>query len=522
VLPSTAEQVTFFEDRAEVVRTVKVSLVSGAQWVRIGGLSLFTDDSSLQAKVTRGAARILAARVSRRAHLEKALGREEIDALEQKARAARRRMEAADREIDRAQRSEWRVTELVSKWAAAIAEVPRAAGDQGKPAPIEAWGAALDTLDQAALSALDAGARAREQKAAADDERTQAERRLQEGKLERPRFDALAEVQIEAEEPQEAELSLTYRLPNALWRPEHLARLKTWSDESKPAAAEIITWAAAWQITGEVWEQVDARFSTARPARAASPPAVTDEVLALRRKTDDERKRVAVAAREEAIAVAGLDRGTRAVDEMPGMDDGGEPLMFSAREKITLRSDGRPTRIEVAKTTLVAQVERVIYPEVAPVGHLRATCTLDKGGPLLAGPMRVARGQSLVGRSRIDYVGKGEPFEVGFGVDDSVRVRRTQDEERTTATLTGAQKLARTVKIFLTNLSGDPKRALVTERVPVSEIEDVEVVLTEAGGWTHSQADGLVRMAVLLGPRETKTVTIAYEIRAAARVQLPF
>ena len=31
--------------------------------------------------------------------------------------------------------------------------------------------------------------------------------------------------------------------------------------------------------------------------------------------------------------VAGLDRGARAVDEMPGVDDGGEPLMWRPREQ---------------------------------------------------------------------------------------------------------------------------------------------------------------------------------------------
>jgi hypothetical protein len=103
-----------------------------------------------------------------------------------------------------------------------------------------------------------------------------------------------------------------------------------------------------------------------------------------------------------------------------------------------------------------------------------------------------------------------------------VRVRRSQDEERSTTPVTGTQKLSRTVKIFLSNLSGDKKRTLVTERVPVSEIEDVEVELTNAGGWTHSRADGLARMTVTLAPRETKTVVLAYEIRAASRVQMPF
>src|SRR5207253_2460232 len=138
------------------------------------------------------------------------------------------------------------------------------------------------------------------------------------------------------------------------------------------------------------------RFSTARPARAATPPSVADDVIYSRRKTDDERRNINVEARDQAIAVAGLGRGARAVDEMPGVDDGGEPLAFEPAARVSLASDGRPFRVEIARATVRADVARVLFPERAPVAHLRATATLAKGAsPLLAGPVRVARGAGL-------------------------------------------------------------------------------------------------------------------------------
>ena len=71
-------------------------------------------------------------------------------------------------------------------------------------------------------------------------------------------------------------------------------------------------------------------------------------------------------------------------------------------------------RVEVQQVTVEAQVDRVLFAELSQVAHLRATATLSKGGPLLAGPVRIVRGRSLVGRGRVDYVGKGEPFELGL------------------------------------------------------------------------------------------------------------
>src|SRR6185436_20078520 len=168
--------------------------------------------------------------------------------------------------------------------------------------------------------------------------------------------------------------------------------------------------------------------------------------------------------REQAVMTAGLDRGARAVDEMPGVDDGGEPVVFAPRGRVSIAPSGRPFRVEVQRTRVEAKIERVLFPEIAPVAHLRATATLAKGGPLLAGPVRIARGQSLVGRAKIGFIGKGEPFEIGLGTDDGVRVLRTVTEKRDTTAVTGTQKIRREVKVYLSNLGSERKKVLVTER----------------------------------------------------------
>ncbi|WP_437307475.1 DUF4139 domain-containing protein [Sorangium sp. So ce388] len=544
--PSAARAVTLFEDRAEVVRAARVEVEAGAQWVAIGGVSVFVDERTVQARVApsagaEGAVRVTAARVRWRAHREAALGREAIDALEREQREASRRAGAAELARDRASRREAHLDQLLAKWAQAMSEVPKDAGD---PARLASWRGGIEALRAALADALAASAEARAARAHAEDDARRAATRLREGSLEQPRHEAVIEVEIHAPAPQPVEIELTYRVACAIWRPEHLARLsadaaggagaRLSADAAGGAGAqgaggsvELTTWATAWQATGEAWENVAARFSTARPARTAEAPLLADDVLRLRRKTDLERRRVVVEARDQAIAAAGLGHGARAVDEMPGVDDGGEPLIFEAAEPVTLPSDGRPLRVEIARRSLPAELALVLYPEAHPAAHLRATVTLDGGGagrprPLLAGPVRVARGGSLVGRARLDFVGAGEPFELGFGVDDAVRVRRTVDEEQETAAITGSRKIRRRVKLSLSNLSSLAKRVLVTERIPVSEVAEVEVALGEAPGWTLDEKDGFLRGRVELPPRGVKTMAFTYELRAGASVVLPF
>lgn len=521
---SRATRVTLFEDRAEVTRRARATVAAGGGWIAVGGVSPFVDERSVTARLaeSRDGVKVLSARVRWRAHRERELGREQIEALEAEARAADRRLVDAQRARDRAQRAEARARGLLTAWIGGASAVPRRAREA---ATLGSWESALRAVEGAHLAALAEAHAALEAETRADDEQARARERLAAGSIERPRHEAVIEVEIAAagDLEIEIEIELTYRVPCALWRPEHFIRLLgPTPPQGELAPVEIITLATAWQRTGETWDDVEVCLSTARPAGAGSPPLLSDDVLVPRRKTEEERRRVDVSVREQAIAVAGLDRGARAVDEMPGVDDGGEPITLSPRDRVSIPSDGRPFRVEVGRTTVEARIERVIFSEVAEVAHLRATATLGKAGPLLAGPVQLARGQSLVGRAKIGFVGQGEPFEIGLGVDDGVRVRRQRHEERDVTAVIGTQRIKRRVEVFLVNLSSEPRRVLVTERMPVSEIEDVAVTLTDAGGFTLDAKDGYLRREVDLGPHETKALALGYEIKAASKVVLPF
>lgn len=517
---SRAIRVTLFEDRAEVVRAGRVELRAGAQWVALGGVSPFVDDRSVQAKVAGERATVLAARVRRKLHHEPALGREAIEALENEEKAARARAQDAGKAHERAMQELQRADQLAVSWAKAVSGVPRKACE---PATLQSWREAYDAIDGSSATAMSAAGAARAAILRAEDEAGRAALRLREGLIQKPRWEATVEVQLRSDDVRAVEIEATYRVPCALWRPEHLARL-TASDPREPrlGTVDVVTYATAWQRTGETWENVEVRFSTARPARAATPPALTPDVLASRKKTDEERKQVVIEAHEQAVALAGLGRGTRQVDEMPGVDDGGVPRTYAPSAKVSIPSDGRPFRVEVARAVAKAEIARVLYPELASVAHVRATATHPGPEPLLAGPVRLVRGGSLVGRARLDFVGAGEPFELGFGADDGVRVRREHAEERETAMLTGAQKIKRTVTVYLSNLSGDARRVLVTDRLPVSEIADVQIVPGDVHEWKSDPKDGFLKAEIDLAPRATRTIKFAYEVRAGAKVRLPF
>jgi hypothetical protein len=61
----------------------------------------------------------------------------------------------------------------------------------------------------------------------------------------------------------------------------------------------------------------------------------------------------------------------------------------------------------------------------------------------------------------------------------------------------------------------------VTERVPVSEVKEVDVAVVSAGGARHDAKDGFLRWDVEVAARGTHEATLTYRVEASSKVALP-
>ena len=107
--------------------------------------------------------------------------------------------------------------------------------------------------------------------------------------------------------------------------------------------------------------------------------------------------------------------------------------------------------------------------------------------------------------------------------------------------VSGALKLTRTVRLYLSNLSGQPRTLTVIERIPVSELEDVDIELLPRARRVDAKADsdadddhayepttppssrdddGFVRFELTLPPSSTRTLTLAWRLKAPSKVQI--
>jgi uncharacterized protein (TIGR02231 family) len=363
---------------------------------------------------------------------------------------------------------------------------------------------AFDGRERAAYADLAAAEIARRE---ADQTLARLQARLARTGHRAERVVAAVELTLFCDEPRNAEVVVEYLVPGACWRPHHTAAL------GDDGTLEIRTDACVWQNTGEDWTAAALKFSTERPSLGQKPPVLLDDEIVAQRRSDV----VHVEQRDVAVQHTGLGGAPPAAARLPGIDDGGEVRVLSAKARASVPSDGRPYRVPsfAMKTTVAPSL--VAYPELEEAVLVRTEQANTGEWPVLAGPVDLVRGSGFVGRTKVLLIAPGERFELGFGPDPHLRLRReieVVDEEPSFLPMSFVGRSVR-VHVHLSNLDEHPRKLTVTERVPVSEIEKVEVAFDERSTQPHARpdADGFVRWTVQLAARARTTLSLRYVIR---------
>ena len=319
-------------------------------------------------------------------------------------------------------------------------------------------------------------------------------------------------------QPAEYEISFEYVVPNALWRPWHQAQLLLNQEEK---LLHFRCDGCVWQRTGEDWQDVELVFSTARASLGTQAPKLTDDPL----NVQDTSETITIQTREQKVQTTGLGVGATPVTpstvNLPGVDDGGEVRNLRSPNVATIPSDGRPYRLPLFTFETPAEVEYVLTAELTPQVILKSEQINSSCYPILAGPVDLIRSSEFVGKTSLLFIAPGEKFALGWGADAGMRVQRTTRQKKEQDRLTKWNKVTIKTELFLSNIGSESRIIKTTERVPVSEIEQVKIgVLTEkTTEGIDANENGFCTWYFHLEPYSQKQATLVYQIEAAPEVQ---
>lgn len=509
-IEAPVREVTLLEDRAQVLRRAQLDLSSpGHHRLVVLGVSPVLQDVSVHARAMSQGARVIDTSARRAVRVRREDKPELIRELDEQIRAQHTLLLQAGEQKSRAQLRWEKVRRMITQ---ALDEIPQDAA-WGASDP-EVWGQTLEQLWERARSLQETML---EQHHKQEDlaeslnhliARKHAALRPDHGVV------GWIELDVMVETPGAHVLELGYVVPNAIWRPSHQACL---SDGR-------VVWtcqATVWQYTGEDWVDVQLFCSTAQSSLGTDPPLLDDDLLDVQRQ----QEQFVVQAREVAIQTAGPGGGASAPAdgvELPGVDDGGDVQILKPEGLSTIPSDGRPYTVSLLRFEAPAEVELVAMPERSPRFFLRSTLRHVGRGPLLAGPVEIARDGGVVGWTKTLFVAPGERFVMGFGAEEAVRVARYTRQllDKTDPDDKWRHK-RHAVTLYISNLDDQRRKVTITERIPVSEIKQVRVQLVKerTTGEPTMDDNGMCKWELELEPYSHLMHELVWEMSLAPDVQ---
>lgn len=532
-VPSRVDAVTVFLSGAEVTRIAKVKVDKGEHVVTIVDIPAGAVAGSIRVEGTATGKLDIASVDTRRTYLTRADAQAadaERKALEDQIEALRDEKAAYDAQITAA--------ETQRALIANLAQLPTRPAPGTGTAGGEDWSRVLTIIGQgsgdAVRALVDAQVKARE-----------LERRIVdlENKLSllAPAKSEQTEVKVyvTAASPLEADLTVRYQVAAASWTPLYDARLTSGS-KTEPAALELARRAAITQRSGETWENAALKLSTARPSAGASAPELSIQTVdfepelkpvpvAKVRRMDAQRK---TARDEDGVSGEMADMAVAAAAP-PAEAMVPEPVAvtqvastvatapfeatYAVAGRVSVPGTGEAKRVMLSAEKLEPKLSCRTVPKLDPQAYLYAKLTVGKSTPILPGQVYLFRDGTFVGTGRMPLLAGGEEHDLGFGVDDQVKVRHAIVEETRgeTGLISSSRTDVRNYRVTVKNMHERQIDLVVIDQIPVSRNQEIKVEYTGKAQPSKTDIDdkrGVMSFEGKLEPDEEKVLEYGYRI----------
>ncbi|WP_045836840.1 mucoidy inhibitor MuiA family protein [Hyphomicrobium sp. 99] len=523
---SAVDDVTVFLSGAEVTRVAKVHIDKGEHTIVIGDVPASAIPGSVRVegkasgKLDIGSVDT-AKKLLQRAESEAADKQRKI--LEDSIQALKDQRTTVDAQAQAAKTQKKLIANLAQLPARPSSQTPSVAP------PLDDWPKVLALIAQAtgdaSKLALDAEQKIREINRQISD----AEKQL--AALAPARTEQTeVRVHVVAQTPLEADLSVRYQVPDAHWAPLYDARLQTGS-KTEPPKLSLDRRAAITQRSGENWDGVSLNLSTSRPSDGSSAPDIDTQFVDF----EQPPKPVAAAAPPPAPALMEKRRSLAAEDAVGGnlAQEAAEPAIveetvaqlqsapfeatFEVPGRASIAGTGEAKRVLLASEAIEPALGVRAVPKLDTSAYLYAKLKLAKGTPLLPGTVYLFRDGTFVGTGDLPLLNPGSEYDLGFGIDDQVKIKHAVLEEKR-----GESGLISTSHVdsrnFRVNVKNMHERAIdvtILDRVPVAQNDDIKVELTGRVSPTTQNVDdkrGIIAFQSKLEPDEEKILEYGYRV----------
>jgi uncharacterized protein (TIGR02231 family) len=314
-------------------------------------------------------------------------------------------------------------------------------------------------------------------------------------------------VRVRADQTGYFDLTLTYLTGGASWRPVYDARVSDGNDDVRLTYNALVS-----QRTGEDWDNARIVLSTARPAAGARMPVLGPWFLQVRLPRPPVPAERLEKQTDEAVYLAEM----RAMPAAAVAEEQITSMIFRVPGTHSIPSDGSGHQVYVNDYTFSGPKEYIATPKLTPYAFLQVKTKNSSDVVLLPGTMSIFLGHDFVGSSSIGYTAKEEALELYLGIDEGIRISRTEVSKKVDegGFLTKRKKTDYVYKIEVENYKPYPATISLVDHIPVSQHSDIEVRVTGIRPEPVQQTEqGILTWKLELRPGEKKEIDYEFWIR---------
>ncbi|MDR2699001.1 MAG: mucoidy inhibitor MuiA family protein [Candidatus Methanoplasma sp.] len=327
------------------------------------------------------------------------------------------------------------------------------------------------------------------------------------------RYAGKISVEFFSEKKGKAEVTVSYYVNNAWWRPFHEIRM---SDINSPVVLSMK--GSIVQNTGEDWNSVNVRLSTGNPALGNEQPVLRpwhiDLVLPQKprmaaKQAFEPMPAVACKAVEcfEDVSEVALELPRAQVSEAYTTTE------FALPAPLDIPSSNKPSKVEISRHSLQSEFFYYCVSKLDTDAFLIAKMGGWESLNLLAGEASIFQGNEYVGKTRLDPAAMDDSMEVSLGRDKGIIVTRERGKDMTSKGLIGKNKKAlREWIITVRNTRSKEITMKLLDQVPLSANSAVTVDILEMSGAECETDTGILTWSLNIPAGGSVKKVLRYEV----------
>lgn len=310
--------------------------------------------------------------------------------------------------------------------------------------------------------------------------------------------ESVVEVSLNADKAGEANLSLTYQVSGASWRPAYNFNFENLGKEPE---YRLETYALASQSTGEDWDNVELSFSTAQSHLGLNRPIVAARILDIFKvqamPASVGMMRAQSMAKSSARAFGGASEEAddmelkenvladapipkQATDQLAEISTLGV-VTYKVPARLTIKSGGAVEKLKLTEAKLKGAVRNIAIPTMSTLVYREAKLENTMDAPLLPGQVAVFSNGNYVGKQYVPYTQQNKELLLSVGVSDDISVTRKQVKkfEDDSGVVRSIRRIQTGYEIEVENHGSQAAVVNIVEPSPVSRNDEIKVALTK-------------------------------------------